>query len=69
MLQRSSYLKRTPLLDDYSGRQLCEPSPLPEAAHGGQPHRLPIDPHDAERVLDLVGKKQLRLTPAAPLPV
>jgi hypothetical protein len=29
-------------------------------------HILPVDPHDAERVLDLVGKKQIRLTPAAP---
>jgi hypothetical protein len=32
-------------------------------------HILPIDPHDADRVLDLVRKNQIRLMPAAPSPV
>ena len=55
-----------PPLDEYSGPEFCEPSPLPEAARWWATHILPVDPHDAERVLDLVGKNQIRLTPAAP---
>ena len=58
-----------PPLDDYSGPEFCEPSPLPEAARWWATHILPVDPHDAERVLDLVRKNQIRLTPAAPPPV
>ena len=58
-----------PPLDEYSGPEFCEPSPLPEAARWWATHILPVDPHDAERVLDLVGKNQIRLTPAAPPPV
>jgi len=57
-----------PPLDDYAGPEFCEPSPLPEAARWWAAHILPIDPHDAERVLDLVRKNQIRLTPAAPPP-
>jgi DegT/DnrJ/EryC1/StrS aminotransferase family len=58
-----------PPLDEYSGPEFCEPSPLPEAAQWWATHVLPIDPHDAERVLDLLRKNQIRLTPAAPPPV
>jgi len=57
-----------PPLDDYAGPEFCEPSPLPEAARWWAAHILPIDPHDTERVLDLVRKNQIRLTPAAPPP-
>jgi hypothetical protein len=57
-----------PPLDEYSGPDFCEPSPLPEAARWWAAHILPVDPHDAERVLDLVRKDQIRLTPAAPPP-
>ena len=57
-----------PPLDEYSGPEFCEPSPLPEAARWWASHILPVDPHDAERVLDLVGKNEIRLTPAAPPP-
>jgi hypothetical protein len=57
-----------PPLDDYSGPEFCEPSPLPEAARWWAAHILPVDPHDAERVLGLVEKNQIRLTPAAPPP-
>ena len=55
-----------PPLDDYSGPGFCEPSPLPEAARWWATHVLPVDPHDAERVVGLVEKNQIRLTPAAP---
>ena len=55
-----------PPLDEYSGPEFCEPSPLPEAARWWATHILPVDPHDAERVLDLVLKDQIRLTPAPP---
>ena len=58
-----------PPLDEYSGPEFCEPSPLPEAARWWATHILPVDPHDAERVLDLVRKNQIRLTPASPPPV
>lgn len=55
-----------PPLDDYAGPELCEPSPLPEAARWWAAHILPVDPHDADRLLGLVAKKQVRLTPALP---
>lgn len=58
-----------PPLDDYSGPEFCEPSPLPEAGRWWATHILPVDPHDAERVLDLVGKNEIRLIPAAPPPL
>ena len=57
-----------PPLDEYSGPELCEPSPSPEAARWWAAHVLPVDPYDAERVLDLVGRNQIRLVPAAPPP-
>ena len=57
-----------PPLDEYSGPAFCEPSPQPDAARWWATHVLPIDPHDAERVLDLVRKNQIRLTPAPPPP-
>jgi len=57
-----------PPLDEYAGPEFCEPSPLPEAARWWAAHILPIDPHDAERVLDLVRANQIHLTPAAPPP-
>ena len=58
-----------PTLDEYAGREFCEPSPRPEAARWWAAHALPIDPYDAERVLDLAGKGRIRLTPAASPPV
>lgn len=63
------YFVYAPPLDEYSGPEFCEPSALPEAARWWATHILPVDPHDAERVLDLVGKNQIRLTAAAPPPV
>ena len=63
------YFVYAPPLDEYSGPEFCEPSPLPEAARWWATHILPVDPHDAERVLDMVRKNQIRLTPAAPPPV
>ena len=55
-----------PPLDDYSGPGFCELSRWPEAGRWWAAHILPVDPHDAERVLDLVGMDQIRLIPAAP---
>jgi dTDP-4-amino-4,6-dideoxygalactose transaminase len=63
------YFVYAPPLDEYAGPEFCEPSPLPEAARWWATHVLPVDPHDAERVLNLVRKNQIRLTPAAPPPV
>ena len=57
-----------PPLDEYSGPEFCAPSPQPDAARWWATHVLPIDPHDAERVLDVVRKNQIRLTPAPPPP-
>jgi len=57
-----------PPLDDYSGPEFCEPSTLPEAARWWATHILPVDPHDAERVLKMVRKNEIRLIPAAPPP-
>ena len=55
-----------PPLDEYSGPEYCEPSPRPEAARWWAAHVLPVDPHDAERLLALVRKGQVGLGPAAP---
>ena len=55
-----------PPLDDYTGPEFCEPSPLPEAARWWAAHVLPVDPYDAERLLGLVRKSRIRLRPAAP---
>ena len=63
------YFVYAPPLDEYSGPEFCEPSRLPEAARWWATHILPVDPHDAERVLALAGKNQIRLMPAAPPPV
>jgi DegT/DnrJ/EryC1/StrS aminotransferase family len=63
------YFVYAPPLDEYSGPEFCEPSSRPEAARWWATHVLPVDPRDAERVLDLVGKSQIRLTPAALPPV
>jgi DegT/DnrJ/EryC1/StrS aminotransferase family len=60
------YFVYAPPLDDYSGPEFSEPSSAPEAARWWAAHVLPVDPHDAERVLDLVGKDQIRLKPAVP---
>jgi dTDP-4-amino-4,6-dideoxygalactose transaminase len=57
-----------PPLDEYAGPEFCEPSPHQEAARWWAAHALPVDPREAERVLDLVGQGRLRLTPAAPPP-
>jgi hypothetical protein len=63
------YFVYAPPLDDYSGSEFSEPSPAPAAARWWAAHVLPIDPHDAERILDLVGTNQIRLTAAEPPPV
>jgi hypothetical protein len=63
------YFVYAPPLDEYSGPEFCEPAPLPETARWWAAHILPVDPHDAERVLNLVETNQIRLTPAAPPPV
>jgi hypothetical protein len=60
------YFVYAPPLDEYSGPAFTEPSSAPEAARWWAAHVLPVDPRDAERVLDLVGKDQIRLKPAAP---
>jgi DegT/DnrJ/EryC1/StrS aminotransferase family len=62
------YFVYAPPLDEYSGPEFCEPSLSPEAARWWAAHILPVDPHDAERVLGLVGKNEIRLTPAGPPP-
>ena len=59
------YFVYAPPLDDYFGPDFAEPSPDPEVARWWAAHVLPVDPHDAERVLDLVTKNEVRLQPAA----
>ena len=46
------YFVYAPPLDDYSGPKFSEPSPAPEAARWWAAHILPVNPHDAERVLN-----------------
>jgi hypothetical protein len=58
------YFVYDPPLDEYSGPEFSEPSPAPEAARWWGAHVLPVDPHDAERVLELLAKNQIRLTPS-----
>ena len=58
------YFVYDPPLDEYSGPAYSEPSPDPATARWWGAHVLPIDPHDAERVLDLLGRNKIRLTPA-----
>jgi dTDP-4-amino-4,6-dideoxygalactose transaminase len=60
------YFVYDPPLDEYSGREFSEASPDPAAAQWWGAHVLPVDPHDAERVLDLVGRNEIRLTAAGP---
>jgi len=55
-----------PPLDDYAGPDFVEPSPAPQAARWWSAHVLPVNPHDGERVVKLVARKQIRLTPATP---
>jgi hypothetical protein len=60
------YFVYAPPLDDYAGPELCEPSLERSAARWWAAHVLPINPYDAERVLDLVGRNRIRLVPASP---
>jgi len=60
------YFVYDPPLDEYSGPEFSEPSPAPEAARWWGAHVLPVDPHDAERVLELLARNQIRLTAAVP---
>ncbi|HEV8451022.1 MAG TPA: DegT/DnrJ/EryC1/StrS family aminotransferase [Gaiellales bacterium] len=60
------YFVYAPPLDDYSGAEFSEPSSHPEAARWWAAHVLPIDPHDAERVLEMLGKNRIRLREAIP---
>ncbi len=62
------YFVYDPPLDEYAGSELAEPSSAPEPAEWWGRHVLPVDPHDAYRVLELVGKNEIRLTPAASPP-
>lgn len=59
------YFVYSPPLDDYAGTEFLEPSPAPDAAQWWAAHALPIDPRDAERLLELVARNEIRLTPAA----
>ena len=58
----------SPPLDEYAGPEFCDPSPLPAAARWWASHVLPVDPRDAERLLDLSWKRKIRLRPPAPPP-
>jgi len=60
------YFLYDPPLDDYAGPRLVEPSPAPDEARFWAGHVLPIDPRDAERVLDAIAARTLSLRPAAP---
>jgi hypothetical protein len=60
------YFVYDPPLDEYAGPEFSEPSPAPEAARWWGAHVLPIDPRDAEHVLEMLGKNQIRLTAAVP---
>ena len=62
------YFLYDPPLDDYAGPRFAEPSAAPEMARWWARHVLPVDPHDAERVLDAVGSTEVSLIPAAPQP-
>jgi DegT/DnrJ/EryC1/StrS aminotransferase family protein len=62
------YFVYDPPLDEYAGSDFAERSPAPEPAEWWGGHVLPVDPHDAERVLELVGRNEIRLTPAVPPP-
>ena len=61
------YFVYAPPLDDYAGPEFLDPSPDREAARWWAAHVLPVNPHDAERVLQLVERDQIRLEPAIPL--
>jgi dTDP-4-amino-4,6-dideoxygalactose transaminase len=58
------YFVYDPPLDDYSGAEFSEPSSAPEVARWWAAHVLPIDPNDADCVLEMLGKNQIRLTAA-----
>jgi hypothetical protein len=60
------YFVYAPPLDDYSGSEFSEQSQAPEAARWWAAHVLPIDPHDAERVRDLLARNEIRLTASMP---
>ncbi len=60
------YFVYDPPLDEYAGPEFVEPSQAPDAASWWSRHVLPIDPHDAKQVVNLVRSKHIRLTPAAP---
>jgi hypothetical protein len=59
------YFVYDPPLDEYSGPEFTDPSCAPEAAGWWSRHVLPIDPRDAERVVNLVRTKEISLTPAS----
>jgi hypothetical protein len=63
------YFVYDPPLDDYAGSEFSEPSSAREAARWWSTHVLPINPHDADRVLEMLEKNQIRLTAAVPPPV
>ena len=62
----SVYFVYDPPLDDYSGPVFAEPSPAPAAARWWAAHVLPVDPRDADRVLEALRKSRVRLKPATP---
>jgi dTDP-4-amino-4,6-dideoxygalactose transaminase len=59
------YFVYDPPLDEYSGPEFSEPSVAPAAARWWGAHVLPVDPRDAECVLELLAQKRIRLTAAA----
>lgn len=60
------YFVYDPPLDEYAGPEFVEPSPAPDAASWWSRHVLPVDPYDANRVVNLVRGKHIRLTAATP---
>jgi len=60
------YFVYDPPLDEYAGPEFVEPSPAPDAASWWSRHVLPVDPHDARQVVNLVRRKHIRLVAATP---
>jgi hypothetical protein len=61
----SSWYVYDPPLDDYAGPEFVEPSCSPGVARWWARHALPLDPLDADRILEACRAGHLRLEPAA----
>lgn len=55
-----------PPLDAYAGTEYLDASHVSSAATWWGAHVLPVNPHEAGRVLELIDAKQIRLAPASP---